>query len=271
MLVRITLVSLAAASSAFADGPSAVAPVMAPTAVSMTENTIDWSGSYGGLTVGGATLEGEAERSGYSGPLLTLDVENGLFPGRIDDPSHAGIAGLRYGRNGQRGDWVTGFEIDVAFAEVTADAEFSRIDPNPAAPFTGVDTITGYRTELDSFASARLRAGYATGPSLLYLTGGIAVADVSNTFSLDLPNLGAPLSPYSNAWTEEGVRFGYVLGAGFERKVMERVSLSADVVRFDLEDVDILASDSTIFGGDEISYEFTNAGYLARLGINFAF
>ncbi len=267
MTIRTSLLVLLTATPAMADGPGSVPPPL-PVASAVT----DWSGSYGGFTLGGVASDGEAERAGYEGSLLTLDVENGLFPGEIDDQDRSAMLGLRYGRNRQSGALVTGFEIDLGFSNLEAEPAFSRVDPNPAFPFTGVDTVTGYRTELDALMTARLRAGFAAGRTLFYATGGVAVGDVENTFTLALPNLPAVAGgPYANDWSEEGMRLGYVLGAGVERKVSERMSLTADIMRFDLEDVEVEATDPDTFGSNRISYEFQNSGYVARIGVNFAF
>ena len=214
----------------------------------------------------------EAELSDFEGALLELDVQNGLFPPSIDDNERAAMVGLRYGRNRQSGNFVSGFELDVSFSDLNGEAGFEEIDPNPSPIFNGVNTVTSYQTDVDKFMTARLRAGYSSGNTLFYATGGLAYGDVENTFTLELPNLPAAAGgAYSNAWGDDGWRMGYVLGAGVEQKLTDRMSISADVMRFDLDDVNVEATDPAVFGANSISYDFQNTGYVARIGVNFAF
>lgn len=226
---------------------------------------VDWSGRYAGVTFGTVRSDGKATRGGYDGDLLTLDVSNGLFPDSIDESATDAIGGLAVGVNRQRGSTVFGFELDLSLSGLDAQSGFSRVDPGPVFP--GVDTITSYRTEIDRLATARLRAGYAQGRMLFYGTAGLALGHVENSFTLALPQIG-----YSSPdWNEEGYRLGYVFGAGVEGKLTPRVSLKAEILRFDLEDSEVDASDEQNFPGNSITYEFDNEGVVARLGLNFRF
>ncbi len=230
-----------------------------------------WSGAYGGLSFGALRTTAEAERDGFTGDLLALDVQNGLFPDAIEDADTSAIGGLTLGYNRQRGGFVFGPEVDFSFAGVDAENGLSRVDPNPDPLFNGVLTVTGYETEMSGLFTARLRAGYALGDTLLYTTGGLAAGQVENTFSLALPNLAIGPDGYSAAWSDDGTRYGYVVGAGIERIVSKRASIKFDVMYYDLEDVTIRASDPAFFGDNSVDYEFQNSGAIARVGINFRF
>ena len=245
--------------------PPRPAPGPAP---SPAQTVVDWSGPYGGLSLGVARSDGRAERAGFAGDLIALDVSNGLFPDDIDDADTGALGGLGFGVSRQRGAFVGGVELDVSALDQDVAAGFSRVDPNPDPIFFGVNTITGYETDIKALATLRLRAGYATGASLLYATAGLAAGDVRNAFTLEIPELGYA-SP--DDWSEDGIRHGYTVGVGIERRVRPRVSVRAEALYYDLEDVTIEATDPVTFPGQGLDYEFANDGVIARLGVSVAF
>lgn len=227
----------------------------------------DWTGPFAGFSVGAMRSSGEATRRDFEGALLTLDVQNGLFPASIDEPDIAALGGIFLGYNHQDGNVIAGIEVDFSLTDSDARAGFSRIDPNPDPVFFGVNTITGYETALDGLATARLRLGYTVGEALLYGTGGIAFGEVENRFTLALPELGYT----SPDWSEDGIRVGYIVGAGLEYRITPRIGVRAELLHYDLEDVTVHASDPTNFPGQTIDYEFDNAGQIGRLGVSLAF
>ena len=185
-LGAVTCVVLGSASPGLAAGlDEPLAPMPRP-----AQSSVDWSGPYAGFSLGVARSDGQAERTGFAGDLIALDVSNGLFPDSIDDADTGALGGLSFGFSRQRGAFVGGVEIDASLLDQDVAAGFSRIDPNPDPVFFGVQTITRYETDIKALATLRLRAGYATGASLLYATAGLATGDVRNALSLELPELG---------------------------------------------------------------------------------
>lgn len=226
-----------------------------------------WTGFYLGGFVGGATTDGEARRGAYGGALIDLDVRNGLFPGSIDDRDDSLLGGVNVGYNRQFGAFVGGVEADVSFLDLDAVAGFNRRDPNPDPRFFNVQTITGYGTSVDTLGTLRARLGVAFDRTLVYATGGLAVGDVENRFTLRLPELG-----YSSpGWSRSGTQVGYAVGGGVEHKLTRSVSLKAEALYYDLEDVTVLGTDPVAFPGQSLSYEFRNDGVVGRVGLNFAF
>jgi outer membrane immunogenic protein len=228
----------------------------------------DWSGPYAGVSLGVARSDGEAVRGEYDGFIISRDVEYGLIPPRIDGAETALIGGGTLGYNMQRGAAVTGIELDVSFLNQDIRHDFSRIDPATSGPFAGVETNTRYETDFGFLASLRLRAGWTRAQNLFYLTGGLAAAQVRNRLGLSLPNFGPG---YSNSWSESGMRIGYVVGAGLERAVGERMSVKVEVLHFDLEDVTVRAEDRAVFDDNRFDYRFKNNGQVLRLGLNMPF
>lgn len=232
--------------------------------------TADWSGPYAGFTLGLSQSNAAAKLGDYSGDLITLDVDNGLFPRKIDGRRRAGLGGMGVGYNLQWGSFVAGVEADVSLLNHAQTHNFSRVDTNPHPDFFGQLTNTTYSTEFANLMTLRVRGGYAQGQNLLFATAGLAAGDVRNDFTLDLPGfMGVGYS--SPDWSERGMRYGTVFGVGLERRLTERMSLKAEILRFDLQDVTIQARDQAAFPDEEIDYKFSNSGTLARIGLNFSF
>lgn len=224
-----------------------------------------WSGGYltgfGGLGV----TAGNARLHDYSGALLTLDVTNGLFPQDISGIRTRGLVGAAAGYNFQSGKFVGGVEVDIGYSWAKATLAYSRVDPGPIFP--GVNTNTTYGTEFGTLGSARIRAGYDLGDTLLYATGGIAAGQVRNSLTLALPELG-----YSSPdWSKSGVRFGYAVGIGVEHKLASNVSLRLETLFMDLDDQTVDATDSATFPGEAFSYRFSNTLVMPRVGLTLKF
>jgi len=223
----------------------------------------DWSGIKMGIHVGIANTTGEASIAQADGVLLPLDISNGLFhPTTKDDVSYASISGS-IGYDVQLGSFITGFEVDATFTDLRSNHGTSVVDPNTTAPFTGIDTNSGYLTSLSSVATARARLGYDLGNTMVYATAGVAAGEVTNRFSLSLPDLGYR-SPY---WGRRSYKTGYVLGAGLEHKINETMAIRAEYQHIDLQDARVLAVDPVSFPGESITYKFRNKFDIAKVGL----
>lgn len=227
----------------------------------------DWSGPYVGIFAGAGVSTGEARRGDIGGPLITLDVQNGLFHDKVDHTEVDLIGGVSAGYNLQRGQFVFGVEGDLMLADFDLHHRISEIDPNPTPPFTGLVTRTNFETEFGPIATARLRAGIAFDNTLLYATGGLAVGQVENSFILRLPQL-AYSSP---GWSEDGINFGYAIGLGAEHRITSNIALKLEAMFIDLEDNTIHAVDNVTFPGETIDYRFKNELFIGRIGLSFAF
>lgn len=267
---RAHLLSLGVAYALLATPASAAGPLPAPTDPVPTAPApaTDWTGAYGGLSFGVAFGRGAAELGDYHGDVIERDVAIGLFPQDIDGSESNAIGGFNVGYNVQRESFVGGIEFDVSFLNQDIDNEFTEEDPDQYLEVT--DTNTGYNTEIDGLATLRLRAGFARDRDLFYGTAGLAAGQVRNEFSLELP--GLMLNPeYSSSWSNSDTLYGYVIGAGYERRITDRLSVKGEVLYYDLEDVTIEARDPDTFQDQAIDYQFANDGYIARIGINMSF
>ncbi len=234
----------------------------------------DWSGLQ--LSVFGSVThtDGRAELGEFSGVLIPLDVGNGLFPRSIEDDHYRFSGGLGAGYDQQFGNWVGGIAIEGSINPLDVTNRFSRIDPNPNFPFTGVTTNTSYRTNIDWLASAKLRLGYVLANDfMIFGTGGVAIGDVTNRLRLTIPDLPAVAGgPFvSPDWNSSGTETGFVIGAGVEKRLSKNLKLTFSVEYTDLSDVNVEGTDPATFPGEEINYVFDNAFTTAKIGLTYSF
>lgn len=244
------------------------------------------------------------------------------------------VASLNAGYNWQFGAFVLGVETDVSFLNNrhrsafydsgTADYQF---DTPPAATccefpevtrqqerivgIYDVDASLATSSRMNWLSTARLRAGYAAGPVLLYATGGLAFAGVQMNASGFVneafretravgPAVGAPPGPLGDAaqtlrvnstTTWDGRRssngeFGWAAGLGAEWMVTSGFSLKAEYLYYDLGDQTLTArgvtTTTTIVGPGStgttttrtaapITLRQTLDGHMFRIGVNFGF
>jgi outer membrane immunogenic protein len=142
----------------------------------------------------------------WSGPYLGIDGGYGWgstshsfsipAPSGNSNPN-GGIGGVYAGYNFQMGHVVTGLEADIEAADLNGSYS------NATFP-----TSTG-SSRLDWDASLRGRLGAAFGPSLPYLTGGVAFAGYNFTGG-PLPSLAPCCGNFSSTLT------GWTVGAGWD-------------------------------------------------------
>ena len=164
LVVAAALVALAA--------PAFAADVAAPAV------TYDWSGPYIGAQVG----------YGWARDHIR-DSEHGV-PNVSDYDDHfnmdGGIGGVFAGYNFQRDNLVFGAEADAEIAGVNGD--------NSAWPFG--DSMTA---KVTAQGSLRGRIGYAFDSSLVYFTGGLAIANIKTRYQTG-PNVDSFSSTHAG-WT----------------------------------------------------------------------
>ena len=150
----------------------------------------DWSGFYLGAQFG-YTWENED---------LTLTPNGGTAYNTTHSNPNFLVGGVNAGYNWQESNFVFGVE---------ADAEAKGLNNSYAigAPFSGT---TG-TTQSNLQGSLRLRGGLALDRTLLYATGGVAIAQFNDTFS-------TPPTFFDNP---SSTRLGWTIGAGVEQALSE--------------------------------------------------
>jgi outer membrane immunogenic protein len=220
MFARLSLpilaVAVVAASSAVAADMPSKGPAYAPPPPPPL-----WTGFYVGLNAGW----------GWA------DVGSSSFSNDIS----GFVGGGQVGYNWQAGQWVFGIEGD--FQGTGQDRSDSGIIAG--IPFT-VDQ------SLPWFATLRGRVGYAPGPWLLYVTGGVAWL----RYELEVSAPGGSVSDHTTnaAWT---------LGGGVEWMFMPKWSAKLEYLYMDTTDTSV-----TLFGN---TFEGSGHNNVIRLGVNYHF
>lgn len=164
-----------------------------------TGTPADFAGSYVGAVLG----------FGY-GQVGQSDIAYFNHGGTYDVDSSGTLAGLTAGYNWQMGATVLGVEARYTSAQMSATYNSGSVG----------DIDSG----INQAFSLRGRAGMAAGNTLMYVLGGVTVADVSNSFSSD--------EDLSDRYT------GLTVGAGVEQMLAGNLSwnIEGTYTRYDGED-----------------------------------
>ena len=219
---------MASANVALADGRDAAVSVKdAPISASAS-----WSGPYIGLHAGyGFTKFGGA----YD--------EIGDHSRNLQDPPVSGfLGGVHSGWNWRAGGWVYGFEADYT----AANQGYSFIDDDG-------DTQKG---RISSLASLRGRLGIASGQTMVYVTGGLALGRASFE----------AIETFAGRGKRTVTAAGGVIGGGIEWMIAPNVSFRGEYLRYLFNkkaDITSLTGDSDT----QDRFEFRDNSVL-RVGLN---
>jgi outer membrane immunogenic protein len=185
-----------------------------------------WQGLYFGLNGGyGFADTGGAENDGF-------------------------IGGGQVGYNWQRDTFVFGLEGDLQAADISGGQD--HIWPGAFGRAT---------SDIDWFSTVRARIGYAPGRTLMYLTGGVAWADIDNAL---LEQRGPTSISYSGSGTETG----YTVGGGMEYALSANTTAKFEYLYMDFGDTKLSGVGSD---GNAYSRSVDNDAHVVRLGVNFKF
>ena len=234
-LATTALVALAAGSAAAADLPVAYkgpAPVVRPACA-------QFGGFYIGANVG----------AGYA--TAHRNDDDGYF---VDNAGHTTNGtgwngGVQGGYNWQRGCTVFGVEADWSWGSAK-----STFNDNP----NNFGNVESLESNMKSFGTARTRTGIIVDDVMLYVTGGFAWANVSNTYTVNLEQFNF-----------SSTRWGWTVGAGSEWKIMGNWSLKSEVLYMQLKQ----QQDTFFSPVQNGNFRFTNNdnAVVARVGLNYIF
>jgi outer membrane immunogenic protein len=218
-----------------------------------------WSGFYAGVNVGVAADQSRqtAFKPTGAGPTYCFGGES-VSCSFSNSQTGVGIfGGYQIGYNFQNGNLVYGAEADFGISS----ARQTTSGPN-AAPNAFFGNWTA-KTGLEALSTMRLRLGYTFDRALVYGTGGLAYAKLTNTFQAAQPS-----STDSYSWSDTAWRRGFAVGGGVEYMLLSNVSIKGEALFYD-------------FGKqDHISYRFFSpgqalgltdrmTGVVARIGLNY--
>lgn len=180
-----------------------------------------WTGMYVGL------------QAGYGwGDSRHVDA-NGVATSRFDTDGFVG--GGTLGFNYQTGQIVWGLETDISYADVSGSTSVLGF---------------GYTSSMDWLWTVRGRIGLDMNGWMPYITGGLAVADIS-------------ASSLGGAASNSDTKAGWTVGGGVEVKMDRNWSFKAEYLFVDLGDLSVPTP-------TPIKADFDNL-HIVRAGINYKF
>jgi outer membrane immunogenic protein len=214
-LLRISLAA-AALASVSAVAIAADMPPPPPPPPDMRPATYDWTGPYVGGVASAVFIDTHYLPicPGGGGACPDPDLDGDGFAGGV-------IAGY----NVQWDDFVMGFEADWMWGGKNADNILDALELN-----------------LDSIATFRARAGIAMDDTLIYVTGGYAVADVELDALVGVAALPMSDSNWHDGWT---------IGVGIEHAIWDSLHVRLEYLyaNFGKEDYDFQTGDPLDPGG----------------------
>jgi outer membrane immunogenic protein len=174
------------------------------------------------------------------------------------------IGGLQAGYNWQSGAGVFGLEADINASDIHERTIYSG--PNPPTTRTFNESIKN-----DWFLTVRGRAGYAVDRTLLYVTGGLAVGNVSGSWDLTSTN------GYAKTGSANETRVGWTVGAGVEHAFLPNWTVKLEYLYTDLGTINYTSAyvPGSTFAPpgsnyvERLSQDFTF--HTVRVGVNYRF
>lgn len=245
-IAMAALLAALGATPAFAADLRPYSPRPAPAAVPYTIPVYNWTGFYAGLN------------AGYSWGVTNIDyISGGLL---VTNPTHHNggfLIGGQAGYNFQWGQFVAGFEGDLAWRGGTANTSY--MFPN------GLD-FADQHTKQGWLATFRPRAGWAMNNFLFYATGGAAIGGVEHSFTERRPSVPGA----SRTVSEDTTRGGWTVGAGVEAG-FSQWSLGLEYLYVDLGKSTLAAPAQTLSGVTfpAASVSFDDRSHIFRAKVNY--
>jgi outer membrane immunogenic protein len=244
--------------------PSVIYPAAPPSGVvyPAASPPFTFTGFYAGGTVGGAlgsSKYSEAPSGTFAilepitGKVVPVPAQNVAAVGTSSTAPRGVIGGAEVGYNWQIGHFVLGFETDFSGSDLSSSAGvvgagYSAISIDPLSkpagtpcptnpkltypkcpPVPGTSFTSTTSTNSNWLFTARPRLGFANGNQLLYVTGGLAVSDVSFAQSIVLTGYGQrPGTGPTLAGTTSSTQVGWTAGFGIEYALSWNWSIKAE-------------------------------------------
>jgi outer membrane immunogenic protein len=257
-----TLLSLVIAPAFAADMPVKARPA-AVQAVDL------WTGFYVGGNVGGAWAESDRTSSANTIFWLPANVAilNATAPATLRGDGVVG--GLQAGYNWQRGAFVVGVEADIDASSFKASHDTGILPDTGGA---GLGTYRfAYTVKQDWLATIRGRAGFTVQNWLLYVTGGAAWTNISQTGHAEfISACGGGPACTTNA-SSSTTKLGWVAGAGFEYKLNRNWSVRAEYLHYDFGSTSANLPDLGGFANSGFFQSINLKEDVVRVGANYTF
>ncbi len=244
MKIRSVLLTTASSIAMLGFASAADLPVKAPPRLAVVV-TDTWAGWYIGVS-GGVARHDWVQNSDVPG-----SQNNQFLIGAGGHSKTGAIFGGHVGVNWQSGSFVYGIEADGNWLDV----KHSIFTPSLSWFSSGLTRSS----KIDWLVTVRGRAGLAVGRTLVYGTGGVAFASVTNGW---FGNKGTGGS--TEFGTGKKTKTGWVVGGGFERMITPNWTVRGEVLHVDLGRSS--ATPRIAATGETYGTSFTNRLLIARLG-----
>jgi len=213
-----------AASSAMADGMARGGSIKdAPMAPACGTSAYNWNGAYAGLQVGS---------SNYRSAIGVNDLLG--IGGQREDAGFS-IGGV-VGYNFQRCNTVFGIEGELNWVDNEAAWGLDLTTAaNTLFPGVGAVNLFNAKTTMDWYGAIKLRTGFAFDSLLLYVTGGLAFANIEHKGS-NPALFGIPQTAGIISFNDSETRWGWVVGAGAEYALTNRITWKSEATYTRFED-----------------------------------
>lgn len=264
LLSGVAALALVGATGAFAaDLPSrkAPAPVFVPPAFT-------WTGFYVGVNAGFNWGDNGSTYIGNAGLLTALGTAG--IPASFSGNSDGFTGGVQAGYNYQFGQIVVGVEADINY--IDGKKSVSAINFGTFPTFGTAVVSANASSGIEYLGTVRARLGFAADRFLVYVTGGLAYGEVTNSGGIGVT--GGPLNGAFWAGSKSDLRVGYALGGGAEYAFTNNVIFGVEAIYYDLGD------NTATIGGTNALTTATNlfaiqrvetSGVMARARLNYKF
>lgn len=242
-----------------------------------------FSGAYIGINAGAAwgsssyTTDPGCPASGVDATFCGAPPDDSAVNGTAVAESGNGkltpdgfTGGLQAGYNWQVGNIVFGGEADFVAFDLSKSTSAEGTFP---FAFLGDAYELTESMSTDWLATIRGRLGATIAPHLLlYVTGGIAFADIAFSSTYSDNAVDATFPGGSGSGRKSGVRTGWALGGGGEWQLDDRWSIKAEYlyVDFGSETVAVPVSNTADFT-QTIKVDADLNAHIARVGLNYGF
>jgi outer membrane immunogenic protein len=264
---------IAVAGTVFSVGASSAADLPARTytkAPMMVDPGYNWSGFYIGVNVGGDWRRDSWVESidpgTHLGDPANLAAVSAAGTGNTNGQGRF-IGGGQVGYNwqGAGSPWVVGVEADISGIGSRSMSTTAFLPANVPATFTISESNNS-----NWLATFRGRVGYAFNRSLVYVTGGLAVADIRQSSTYSDTIVGAPVPPTTGG--RDGVRAGYAIGAGWEQAFADNWSVKFEYLYTSFDRVGFNYVITSTTGGTNLIHVSDRMNdNIVRVGLNYRF
>lgn len=174
----------------------------------------------------------------------------------------AGTVGGQVGWDWQKGHRLFGVVADLNWVNAEATSRLAtNLFGNPTLDMSN-------SSEMSWFATLRTRGGLVVDNVLVYLTGGLAAAEIKNTYTLRDPS-GANFPGANEQFSFSTTRWGWTGGIGAEYAFANHWSVSGEVLYMQFR----RHTDSfhSVLKDRDVQFEANDSAWVARAGLNYRF